>query len=672
MIKRKVVFICVLALLLLFCNKSVNGQGASTQSTDKYNPEYHFFPSIDPSGVFNYAGQYFLNWGTATSKDFVHWKITDYGLERNKMTMDLFSRKRIPNAFSIFTSAVITMETGTAVVDWNNSSGLGINDHPPLVAIQDNLSYSNDTAKSWKTYRSVPMNFENALETHRDPWVFWYEPDKKWIRTEAWCEIYKVKFFSSKNLKDWEFMSEFGPWGAADGQWECPDFFPLPVDGDTSKIKWVLMVNDQPRSGEYFIGDFDGKRFTMDQSFIDELTYDKYMPKGQMLFDFERGLDGWKIEGNAFDKCPSEIVTHGREGRRAINSSQGGFLGTPATGKITSPEFSITKKCIDFLVGGDYYPGKECVNLLVNGKVVRTQTGNGGNSHLTWTGWDVTEFIGRKARIEIVDNLGKQDGEDQGWGGSIFCDAIMLCDELPQYKYNNGWAKAFWIDWGSDFYAARSWNNYAPNEKRIIWTGFMSNWTYTHSEPIVGIISVPRNLELKTFPEGIRLVQNPIKELESLRTSHKVAETNTFEGTWVPKKFTPAKNSYELIVEFENVSAEEFGLKLCVGGDEKTIVGYSASEEALYVDRRKSGYDDFSGVFPSISKGPLKNRTNTVRLHIFVDKSSIEVFGNDGETTITSKIYPDTSSLGIELFSYNGKVKVKSLDLWNLGSINLY
>jgi sucrose-6-phosphate hydrolase SacC (GH32 family) len=510
------------------------------------------------------------------------------------------------------------------------------------------------------------------LDTHRDPKVFWYEPEKKWIKILGWTEIYKIKFFSSNNLKDWEFMSEFGPWGATDGQWECSDFFRLPVDGDPTKTKWVLMVNDQPRSGQYFIGDFDSKRFTMDQVFINELTHDGYMPQGEMLFDFEKGLDGWKIEGNAFIECPSEVMVHGREARRCINSARGGFFGDPTTGRITSPEFTITRKCINFLVGGDHYPGDECVNLLIDGKVARTQTGNGGNSHLVWAGWDVSEFMGREARIEIVDNLALQDGEGPGWAGFIFCDAIMLCDELPRYQYNHGWDKAFWIDWGQDFYAARSWSNYAPGENRIIWTGFMGNWTYAHAEPIIGVISIPRNLELKTFPEGVRLIQNPIKELESLRKTHMVAKENTFEGIWQPGKFTPGKNAYELIVEFENISAEEFGLNLCVGDDQRTVVGFNASQEELFVDRRKSGYVEFSPVFPGVSRGPLKNRTGTTRLHIYVDKCSIEVFGNNGETTISSKIYPDPGKTAITLFSNKGKVKVKSLEIWELDPINLY
>jgi sucrose-6-phosphate hydrolase SacC (GH32 family) len=481
------------------------------------------------------------------------------------------------------------------------------------------------------------------------------------------CEIQEIRFFSSKNLVDWEYMSKFGPWGAVNGQWECVDFFPLLVDGNASEIKWVLEISLQPRNGEYFIGDFDGTRFTMDKDFINELSYNKYFPSGQMLFDFERGIDDWVMEGDAFIESPTVAEeTNGKQGYRCIKSSG------PGKGKITSPQFMISKNFINFLVGGGYYPGEECVNLLIDGKVVRTQTGNSGNANLNWTGWDVTEFRGKIARIEIVDNMAGRGMFSKGY---IFCDAIVLCDELPKtpYKeYNPGWEKAFWVDYGADFYAVRSWNNYAPEEKRTVWVGWMGIWTYAFSEPIMGLFSVPRSLELKTFPEGIRLIQKPVKELASLRTVHKTATPNTFEGLWTPRKFVPSTNSFELIVEFENISAEEFGVNLCVGGNERTVVGYNAGKEEMFVDRRNSGYDEFSQVFPSVNKGPLKKRSNVTKLHIFVDRCSVEVFANDGETTMSSKIYPDPSSTGITIFSNNGIVKVKSLELWELGSINLY
>lgn len=686
--KIKVVFISVLPLLL-FCNISIYGQGASTQSTDKYNPGYHFYPSIDPTGLFFYAGQYFLNWGSATSKDLVHWKMTPYGLSRRNRQGTPFGgipgqppTGGIPGQQPTGVTGNqqppqnqqqgIGGLSGSAVVDWDNSTGLGKNGNPPLIAY--NISprstyffYSNDTARTW-IRNETPAVLPNSSGSARDPKLFWYEPDKKWVMLMPWCEIQEIRFFSSKNLVDWEYMSKFGPWGAVGGQWECVDFFPLPVDGNQQNIKWVLVIGLQPRNGQYFIGDFDGKRFTMDKSYIDYLSYDRYHPSGIMLFDFERGIDEWKMEGTAFIDCPTVAEgTNGKGGGRSIKAGRG-------NGKLTSPEFPIAKNFINFMVGGGYDPGGKCVNLLIDGKTVRTQSGNSGNAHLNWAGWDVTEFRGKKARIEIVNNTTSTVGGSMGSRTSISCDDIMLCDELPKpayEEYNPGWEKAFWFDWGQDFYAQRTWTNYAPDEKRMIVVGWMGNWRY-NNEPILGNFSIPRSLELKTLPEGIRIVQTPIKELESLRTSHKVAGENTFEGTWSPKKFLPAQNMYELMVEFENISAEEFGLNLCIGGNQKTVVGYNVSREELYVDRRKSGYADFNALFPSITRGPLKKRSNTTKLHIFIDKCSLEVLGNNGETTISDKIYPDPTSIGIELFSNNGKVKVKSLDLWELNSIDLY
>jgi fructan beta-fructosidase len=241
-----------------------------------------------------------------------------------------------------------------------------------------NIAYSNDTAKTWIRYEK-PAVMQNSSGTFRDPKVFWYEPDKKWIMVVPWCEIQEIRFFCSKNLVDWEYMSKFGPWGAVEGQWECVDFFPLAVDGSTSNIKWVLEISLQPRNGEYFIGGFDGRRFTLDKDFMTALSYDKFHPSGEMLFDFERSLDDWIMEGDAFNDCPTVAEeTNGKEGYRCIKSSG------PGKGKITSPEFTISKKFINFLVGGGYYPGEECVNLLIDGNLVRTKTGNSGNAHLTW------------------------------------------------------------------------------------------------------------------------------------------------------------------------------------------------------------------------------------------------------------------------------------------------
>lgn len=646
---------------LTFCFGQQRGQNPEYR---KYNPVYHFYPSGDPTGLFYLGGKYYNNWGTASSTDLVHWK---RNISQNSRLNDTTLSQAVRDSLRARTTRL--GGSGTIVIDYNNTSGFGKDGKPPLISLWHNgvqpwsnqvigLAYSNDTAKTWTRYEKFPILDINNRE-FRDPCVFWHEPTKKWVMAIGLAEAPKVKFFSSPNLKEWTFMSEFGPWGAVGGVWECADLFPLAVDGNDSNIKWVLALSVQPLNGQYFIGDFDGKTFTLDPSFARELSYDRYMPQGTVLFDFERGMDLWKTEGDAFSESPSNAAllnqgaAMGYFGRFYLNSAHN--KGQSA-GKQTSPAFTITKKYINFLAGGNHNPGNIGINLLVDGKPVRSETGNHSGG-MQWYSWNVAEFLGKEAQIEFVDK----------GNGNILADQFMLCDEpaIPDRE------KAFWIDYGADFFAVRSWSNYANSEQRRIWTAWMGSWRYGGTEPVRGLQTVPRNVELKTFSEGIRLVQSPIKELESLRKTPKTSGEVVFEGVWKAEKLRPSKNNYEIIVEIENVSAGEFGVKIGVGDNQQTIVGYNAEDEEIYVDRRKSGLVNFISLFPGLHKGFLKNRTNTLKLHIFVDNSSIEVFANDGEASLSSKIYPDPSSTGIEFFSTKGKVKIKSIKLWELESIEL-
>ena len=661
----RIVFTCV----VLFIVAQGKGQ-PQLQRTEykKFNPAYHYYPSGDPTGLFYMDGKYYNNWGSAYSTDLVHWKYSPYGRDALRFRL---SDSTLPKSLrdSLMAKMPRLGGSGTIIIDWNNTSGFGKDGKPPLISLWHNdsppwgnqiigLAYSNDTAKTWIRYDKFPVLDINNRE-FRDPFVFWYAPEKKWVMAIGLAEAPKVKFFSSVNLKEWTFMSEFGPWGAVGGVWECADFFPLPVDDNTANVKWVLAISVQPLNGQYFIGDFDGKKFTLDSSFVRHLSYDKYMPQGNVLFDFERGMDEWETEGDAFLESPSSQALLGQGaamgyfGRFYMNSAHNRGQ---STGKQTSPAFNITKKYINFLGGGNYNPGNISINLLIDGKAVRSQTGNHSGG-MQWYSWDVTEYLGRKAQIEAVDK----------GPGNILADQFILCDEPAKSERE----KAFWLDYGADFFAVRSWNNYAANEKRRIWTAWMGSWRYGGTEPVRGLQTVPRSVTLKTFPEGIRLIQNPIKELESLRTIAKNSGEVLFEGIWKTDKIRPSKNNYELVVEFENVSAEAFGVKIGVGNNQQTLAGYNIKNEELFVDRRKSGLVSFTGLFPQINKGFLKNRNNTLKLHIFVDNSSIEVFANNGEAVISNKIYPDASSTAIEFFSHHGQVKIKSIKLWELESIEL-
>lgn len=152
-----------------------------------------------------------------------------------------------------------------------------------------------------------------------------------------------------------------------------------------------------------------------------------------LIADFEgKDWGAWKTTGEAFGPgpakgtLPNQMPVTGYLGKGLVNSYQGG---DKATGTLTSPAFTIERKFVNFLIGGGKYPGKTCMNLLVKDKVVRTATGPndrpGGSEHLDWQSWDVSEFAGQQATLQMIDD------RTEGWG-HICVDHIVLSDRKKQ------------------------------------------------------------------------------------------------------------------------------------------------------------------------------------------------------------------------------------------------
>jgi sucrose-6-phosphate hydrolase SacC (GH32 family) len=278
---------------------------------------------------------------------------------------------------------------------------------------------------------------------------------------------------------------------------------------------------------------------------------------------------------------------------------------------------------------------------------------------LKWASWDVAGFKGQQATIEIIDN-------EKGGFGHITVDQIMLSDQPAK----NEMPKAFWIDYGPDYYAVRSWVNGPAGDDRRISVAWMSNWLYAQeipTKPWKGIHTFPRTVELKTFPEGIRMIQNPITEIKMLRGKSYHLNQRTITTTASPISFSHDKNSYELIAEIDPLTSKEVGFNLCVGGNEKTIINYNVANQTISIDRTASGLTSFSKSFPGIYTAPLQlNSNKKLKLHILVDQCSVEVFGNDGKAALTCQVFPNIKSLGIEAFSKGGNAMLTNLDAWTL------
>jgi len=225
-----------------------------------------------------------------------------------------------------------------------------------------------------------------------------------------------------------------------------------------------------------------------------------------------------------------------------------------------------------------------------------------------------------------------------------------------------------WADYGADNYAAVSWSDVPASDGRRVWIGWMSNWLYGGQVPTVGwkgAMTLPRTLGLRTTPQGVRLTQTPVRELETLR-----GPGRHWEGLTLSVMDTPildfAGDAYEIVAEFEVGTAAIFGFRVRVGADEATLIGYDSVHGVLFVDRSQSGKTDFHPAFAARHETALPADNGRVRLHVFVDRSSVEVFADGGETVITELIFPDPSSLGLEAFAEGGEAVLRSLTVYPL------
>jgi fructan beta-fructosidase len=800
---------------------------------EPYRPQFHFTPASnwmnDPNGLVYHKGEYHLfyqhnpfgntwghmSWGHAVSRDLVHWEQLPVAI-REEGDEAIFS--------------------GSAVVDHHNTTGIGTRKNPPMVAIytsaypddqEQSLAYSTDRGRTWTKYAGNPV-LDDPDREFRDPKVFWYAPERKWVMVLAKAVQRKVGIYASEDLKSWEHLSDFGPANAVAGIWECPDLFQLPVDGDRRTKKWVMAVSLNPGSiaggsgTQYFVGDFDGTRFEADN--VQPYT----PPAGEVFEDFEAPDYGdWTTTGTAFGTGPATGTLPGQQtvsgfaGGRLVNSfldfdssqgtltsprfritrdyinllvgggarahnpgagdgtpqpgelfggfestyeaegwqptgdfagtqpfrggegrmgeqivdtffGRGGNNGDPLTGKIVSPQFTITREYVNFMIAGGPHTGetRTSVDLVVDGEVVRTASGR-ETGNLNWAAWDVGDLIGRTARIEIVDlntggwghiladhfmvadaparirsdetavNLlvggdvvrsaaGKesealdwvawnvrdligQDAQIQivdrnsgGWG-HILADQITFADAPAQSTEK----RSDWLDYGKDHYAAVSWND-VPDGRRLM-IGWMNNWQYANlipTSPWRSAMGVPREIRLRTIGGRVRVVQQPVRELRRLHRDRARRLERMALGAGVHTVKGVRGQALEIRAELDPRTAEEFGLKVRVGEDEQTVIGYDVDAEELYVDRTRSGDAGFSPAFAGVHRAPLAlRRDGDVRLRILVDAASVEVFAGDGEIAIADQVFPSATSDGVQLFATGGSVEIEALEVRRLRSI---
>jgi len=223
--------------------------------------------------------------------------------------------------------------------------------------------------------------------------------------------------------------------------------------------------------------------------------------------------------------------------------------------------------------------------------------------------------------------------------------------------------------YGADDYAGITWTN-APGAERIL-VSWMNNWAYAwpaHHQGQQELMTIPRRLALQSSPSGVKLVQTPAIDLQPL-FNHSLTWENISLVPGRSRLVEQTGEAYELQVEFEPVAASEIGLFLRQGSEEHTIIGFDAIHNTLFVDRTRSssGLFETTGSFhPHFNErhtAPLTPQDGKVCLHIFVDRCSVEVFGNDGQVVITDLIFPNPSSQALEVYTAGGEAHLLRLVL---------
>jgi hypothetical protein len=232
---------------------------------------------------------------------------------------------------------------------------------------------------------------------------------------------------------------------------------------------------------------------------------------------------------------------------------------------------------------------------------------------------------------------------------------------------NESPSKTKWMDWGKDHYATVTWSD-APDNRRIA-IAWMSNWQYANDVPTSQYRSpnsVPRDLGLFTVDGETYLQSAPSPELLALRDASKKRSFKV-DGTRTIKEMIPGNDgAYEIELTIENQRADVIGFRLYNDKGEEVDMQYDMKEKKFSMDRRKSGEVSFNENFPMLTWTAIESGKDELKLRLFVDKSSVEAFGDGGRFVMTNQVFPSEPYTHIDFYSKGGAYKVDSFVIYKL------
>ena len=231
-----------------------------------------------------------------------------------------------------------------------------------------------------------------------------------------------------------------------------------------------------------------------------------------------------------------------------------------------------------------------------------------------------------------------------------------------------------WLDYGKDHYATVTWSD-APDGRRVA-LGWMSNWQYAADVPTMQFRSantLPREMGLFRAPDGeVYASSAPSPELEALRGKLAAKVKKTTVGRKARSFALPSENGgiCEILMDIEASKAKTVNIVFSNSQGEKVVMQYDPAAATLSFDRTQSGITDFSEGFPAVTVTPTHEASGRIALRIFVDRSSMEVFGNDGEFVMTNLVFPRTPYTALSVSTEGGNAKVENLRIYSLKSDN--
>jgi fructan beta-fructosidase len=286
-------------------------------------------------------------------------------------------------------------------------------------------------------------------------------------------------------------------------------------------------------------------------------------------------------------------------------------------------------------------------------------------------GWEVPDLFqlpvynsaGQQVDDKWVLSMTPASGSPAGGNGVMY----FVGEYNGTLFTNDNPTSQLWADYGRDFDGQQSWNN--QPDGRVIWTGIMQSYgEATPTSPWRGQMALPRELSLVETPQGVRLRQQPIAELQTLRGNQITLANQVVSPSFDPIDATGLSGDMlEIVATFDPGTADSFGFWVREGSGQRTVVGYDVAASEMFVNRNLTGAPTSS--MRGNHRAPLVTEDGLVKMHLFVDRGSIELFGGDGRAVISDLVFTNVANMGVSAFATGGNATLVSLEAYNLNSI---